>query len=555
MKKLIIGIVLLALMLMPATAFADLTNPVGTINVGAQGFTNPESVLVDRANNRLYVSCQNAQAGATDGVIAYYDLTTYAYQGFFDCGGATLIDPMGMALIGNDLYVANSDLLFWLAGNIVRINVTTGACVGGAALWGPGDNYFDLVTDGTDLWASSDFELHRFTGLGGWPVGPTNSWWLDNFAGGNGIVLGAGTDVWVGDGSGTNPGVVQSYHRTTGAHGADWDFSPAGAASIDGLAWAGAAGASDLYATEWGTDVYVRYHATGTYAKIISGLTNAADIDIDTVAQRLYVADMGANLVRIYRQPSSSVQTATGTGTATFQSDKGVIEDLDDVGEGTLTCPVENKPKLDFLHGFFSFNITGLPAGETVVVTITLPEAVPVGTQYWKCHDGAWLDVTSLLGDDDGDNVLTLTLTDGGLGDDDGLPNGEIVEPGGPGQPRHFTLTVNKVGDGTVTSTPTGILCGGDCTEKYLEDTVVTLTAHPGVKSYFIDWSGDCAGTERTVQVTMDADKICTATFGYPVGGIIVPVNKLELLAPWMGLVALASLTALTVVLVRRRRG
>jgi hypothetical protein len=38
------------------------------------------------------------------------------------------------------------------------------------------------------------------------------------------------------------------------------------------------------------------------------------------------------------------------------------------------------------------------------------------------------------------------------------------------------------------------------------------------------------------------------------VGGIVVPVSKLELLAPWLGLVALASLAALTVALVKRRR-
>jgi hypothetical protein len=39
-----------------------------------------------------------------------------------------------------------------------------------------------------------------------------------------------------------------------------------------------------------------------------------------------------------------------------------------------------------------------------------------------------------------------------------------------------------------------------------------------------------------------------------PVGGIIVPVNRLELLAPWLGLAALAALAALTFVLVRRRK-
>jgi hypothetical protein len=52
----------------------------------------------------------------------------------------------------------------------------------------------------------------------------------------------------------------------------------------------------------------------------------------------------------------------------------------------------------------------------------------------------------------------------------------------------------------------------------------------------------------------MDADKTCIAAFGYPVGGIVAPVNKLELLAPWLWLAVLALLAALTVALVRRRR-
>ena len=51
----------------------------------------------------------------------------------------------------------------------------------------------------------------------------------------------------------------------------------------------------------------------------------------------------------------------------------------------------------------------------------------------------------------------------------------------------------------------------------------------------------------------MVGNSICTATFGLPVGGVAVPVNKLGLLAPWLGVAALASLAALTVALVRRR--
>jgi hypothetical protein len=118
-----------------------------------------------------------------------------------------------------------------------------------------------------------------------------------------------------------------------------------------------------------------------------------------------------------------------------------------------------------------------------------------------------------------------------------------------------FTLTVNKAGTGTVTSEPTGIFCGADCAEIYLDGTVVTLTAHPGPKWFLASWSEGCVSTGAlTAQVTMDSDKTCTATFGYPVGGIVVPVDKLGLVAPWLGLAALAGLAALGVVLVRSRR-
>jgi uncharacterized repeat protein (TIGR02543 family) len=120
------------------------------------------------------------------------------------------------------------------------------------------------------------------------------------------------------------------------------------------------------------------------------------------------------------------------------------------------------------------------------------------------------------------------------------------------------TLTVNTtgIGEGTgrVASEPSGVLCGEECTGSFGHGMVVTLRAHPGLKSYFVGWSGDCTGTGATAQVTMDGNKTCTASFGYPVGGIVVPVSKLGLVTPWMGLVALAGLAALGVVVVWRRK-
>jgi len=40
-------------------------------------------------------------------------------------------------------------------------------------------------------------------------------------------------------------------------------------------------------------------------------------------------------------------------------------------------------------------------------------------------------------------------------------------------------LTVSTTGLGAVTSSPSGITCGSDCTERYAPDTIVTLTATP----------------------------------------------------------------------------
>ncbi|MEA2051780.1 MAG: choice-of-anchor U domain-containing protein [Euryarchaeota archaeon] len=125
------------------------------------------------------------------------------------------------------------------------------------------------------------------------------------------------------------------------------------------------------------------------------------------------------------------IETATGTGIAYFSIDAGRMEDLKAIDESTL--PADGKPHLGFLHGFFSFNITGLTPGQTVVVTLTLPDNVPVGTQYWKYHvdEGGWIRIP--MGSDDGDNMLTITLVDGGLGDDDCVADGVIVDQGGPG--------------------------------------------------------------------------------------------------------------------------
>jgi probable HAF family extracellular repeat protein len=76
-------------------------------------------------------------------------------------------------------------------------------------------------------------------------------------------------------------------------------------------------------------------------------------------------------------------------------------------------------------------------------------------------------------------------------------------------------LTVNKTGtgSGTITSSPAGITCGGDCSEDYPFGTAVTLTATADAGSAFVSWSGCDAPSGTTCNMTMDANKTVTAQF------------------------------------------
>ena len=75
------------------------------------------------------------------------------------------------------------------------------------------------------------------------------------------------------------------------------------------------------------------------------------------------------------------------------------------------------------------------------------------------------------------------------------------------------TLSVTKVGLGTVSSLPAGIDCGSDCGEAYASGTTVTLTALPDAGQQFTGWSGGACSGSGTCQVSMTANRGVTANF------------------------------------------
>ena len=133
--------------------------------------------------------------------------------------------------------------------------------------------------------------------------------------------------------------------------------------------------------------------------------------------------------------------TATGTGTAAATlSGAGCTFTA---AQFVAVAPLAPPPGTSFPHGLFSFRIGGCGAGGTATVKVDYPQALPAGAQYWKYGPTAgqpadhWYALSagapnnaSLSG-----ASATFTLVDGGDGDDDLAPNGEIVDQGGPGAP------------------------------------------------------------------------------------------------------------------------
>jgi hypothetical protein len=113
----------------------------------------------------------------------------------------------------------------------------------------------------------------------------------------------------------------------------------------------------------------------------------------------------------------------------------------------------------------------------------------------------------------------------------------------GGGGTQTLSVTLAGAGTGSVTSSPAGITCPGDCSQAYATGTMVTLTAAPGASSTFAGWSGACVGT-GTCQVTMNAAASVTATFSVSGGTTDVFPSSFTVEAGTQGGGTVASLNA-----------
>ena len=121
------------------------------------------------------------------------------------------------------------------------------------------------------------------------------------------------------------------------------------------------------------------------------------------------------------------------------------------------TVPATFGKPDNLLYGLVEMEIRVSAPGATTTVTIFLPSPAPDGYGWYKYNDTAgWFDYNGNAAFNPTRDQVTLTLEDGGTGDDDRVANGIIVDPSGLGT----SSSSSGSSTGTTTSSNWG---GGGC--------------------------------------------------------------------------------------------
>ncbi len=164
----------------------------------------------------------------------------------------------------------------------------------------------------------------------------------------------------------------------------------------------------------------------GVTVSLASGqvFTGVADTDGDGVAD---IEDSSPNDASI-----ASLASATGTGSIAVDVSNNAGATLSQIrvlDDDDSSLAQSGKPTdQQFPDGLVSFRINGIAPGGTATVNLSFPTAFPDGAKYYKVNETGFYEFPGAVING---NTVTLTITDGGLGDNDDMANGVIVDPGG----------------------------------------------------------------------------------------------------------------------------
>ena len=183
---------------------------------------------------------------------------------------------------------------------------------------------------------------------------------------------------------------------------------------------------------------------------------------------------------------------SAGTATITATTEDGGFTDASIVTVSTIGVTGVS----------LSSNILTINKGQTSILAATVaPTNATNSNVSWTSSNELAATVSAsgvVTAVAEGSATITVTTEDGGFTDACAVTVTDIIVPA-------YTLDITTVGTGSVSLSPTGGV--------YDEGDVVTLTATAGAGYVFDGWSGDLTGTSATTSITMNANKLVTATF------------------------------------------
>jgi uncharacterized protein YjdB len=250
--------------------------------------------------------------------------------------------------------------------------------------------------------------------------------------------------------------------------------------------------------TTAGVSVTLSLSPSGTLGGTTSQLTNASGIATFTGLTISAAAGAGYTLVatatNYANDPSNSFSVTPGAGVALAF----VSQPTSELAGATITPAVTVEARDAFGNRATSFI-------SPIAVALTTPGGATLGGTT-SVNAVAGLATFNTLSVNAG-GTFTLTATSGAL-----TP---AVSSAFTITPPSFTLSLSRTGSGTgtVTSNPTGISCGADCSEGYASGTTVELSQSPATGSSFVSWTGCTSTNGLLCIVNMTQARSVTASF------------------------------------------
>ena len=180
----------------------------------------------------------------------------------------------------------------------------------------------------------------------------------------------------------------------------------------------------------------------------------ACDLSGATLAFELTVTDSGGlqgsrtasisvtdNGINGFPPEAITMLSAQGDPMAIQEGGGGSITSISPMNPASL--PAAGEMPEDMIFGLLDMQVKPDTPGATVTITIFLPQPAPAGYKWYKFNPrtNVWTDYTATTDTSGAKGAVfnaardqvTLTLVDGGIGDDDGIRNGVIEDPSGLG--------------------------------------------------------------------------------------------------------------------------